>query len=249
MAIDIKTDKQIQIMAEGGKILSAIRKKLVSKVAAGVSAMDIEDLAMDLIKKAGAEPSFTRVKDYKWATCISVNEQLVHGIPKKDTVFKRGDLVSIDVGVLYKGFNTDTSVTVGIDIDPQKQKFLEVGRRALNLAIKEARIGKYIYDISKAMETTLKNANFSPIRALVGHGVGKILHEDPQIPCFVPGDIKKSPRIVEGMVLAIEVMYALGSSDVELLEDGWTIGMRDGKISALFEETVAVTKSGPKVLT
>ena len=249
MGIKLKTSEEIEIMREGGKKLARIKKSLMKAVGVGVSAMDIENLAMKLIKEEGAEPAFTRVKDYKWATCISVNEGLVHGIPKSSMIFKKGDVVSVDVGIYYKGFNTDTSDTIGVAVDSTTEKFLEVGRRALKLAIKEARSGKYIYDISQAMEKTLKSASYSPIRALVGHGVGKILHEEPQIPCFVPGRIDQSPKIEVGMVLAIEVMYALGKADVELLEDGWTIGMRDGKISGLFEETVAVTELGPEVLT
>lgn len=247
--IDLKTDQEMEVMAEGGKKLARIKNSLIDHVAVGVSAFEIEQLAVKLIEEEGAEASFRRVPGYKWATCISINEGLVHGIPKKDMVFKKGDIVSIDVGIFYKGFNTDTSMTVGIDVGPREQKFLNIGKMALEQAIAKAKVGNYIYDISKEIETVVESHNLATIKALVGHGVGRDLHEDPQIPCFVPGKVEDSPKIVKGMVLAIEVMYAQGSDKVELAEDGWTIVMRDGKISALYEETVAVTAKGPKILT
>ena len=158
-------------------------------------------------------------------------------------------MVSIDVGLYYKGFHLDTSITVGINVTPEVRKFLNIGQNALERAISKARVGNYIYDISEAIESTVETAGYSVVRALVGHGVGRELHEDPQIPCFVPGPRDESPEIKEGMVLAIEVMYAMGSEKVEQKEDGWTIAMRDGKISALFEDSIAVTSKGPRILT
>ena len=247
--IQIKTDSEIAIMAEGGKKLARVKKVLKEAVKPGVSALDIEDLANSLIKKEGAEASFKKVPGYSWATCISVNEGFVHGIPKKETVFKKGDLVSIDVGIYHKGFHADTSITVGIDVNGPTQKFLDTGREALKKSIAQVKIGKHIWDISAAMQEVIEAGGYTPIRSLVGHGIGRELHEEPQIPCFVPGRVGESPKIVPGMVLAVEVMYALGSSKTEILPDGWTIAMADGKISALFEETVAVTKEGPAVLT
>jgi len=247
--IKIKTDEEIEIMAEGGAKLGRVKRALAAAVKAGVTASDIEDLANELIKKEGAEPSFKKVPGYSWSTCINVNEGLVHGIPTKSLIFRKGDVVSIDVGLYYRGFHLDTSMTVGIDVTPGVQKFLNVGQNALERAISSARVGNYIYDISRAIESTVEAAGYSAIRALVGHGVGRELHEDPQIPCFVPGPREESPEIKKGMVLAIEVMYAMGSEKVEQKEDGWTIAMRDGKISALFEESVAVTNKGPRILT
>jgi methionyl aminopeptidase len=246
---NLKTPHEIEIMAEGGAKLARVKNALKEKVAVGITAFDIEKLANELIKKEGAEASFKKVPGYSWATCISVNAGLVHGIPKPGMIFKKGDLVSIDVGIYYKGFHTDTSITVGIDLDPQTQKFLDTGREALKKSIAQVKVGKHIWDISGAMEEVIEGGGYSAIRSLVGHGVGRELHEEPQIPCFVPGDIQESPKIVPGMVLAVEVMYALGSNKTEVLEDGWTIAMADGKISALFEETVAVTDKGPRVLT
>ncbi len=247
--IKVKSDDEIKIMAEGGEKLARVKNALSDAIKVGVKASEIEELAVSLIKNEGAECSFKKVPGYKWATCVNVNSGLVHGIPSPDIVFKKGDIVSVDVGVYYKGFHTDTSFSVGIEPSQANRKFLSVGQEALNKAMRMVKEGNYIYDISKAIEDTVTAEGFASVKALVGHGVGRELHEDPQIPCFVPGKISESSRIRVGMVLAVEVMYAQGEDKVELASDGWTIVMRDGKISALFEETVAVTKSGPKVLT
>ena len=247
--VNIKTPEEIQIMAEGGAKLGRVKAALAAAVKAGVRASEIEELAVKLIKEEGAECSFKKVPGYHWATCVNVNSGLVHGIPVSSLIFKKGDIVSIDVGVLFKGFHTDTSISVGIDLNPENQKFFNIGRETLAKAIKMAKEGNRIYDISKAIEDTVEGAGYTTIKALVGHGVGRELHEEPQIPCFVPGTREESLEIKRGMVLAIEVMYAMGSDKVEILEDGWTIAMRDDKISGLFEDTVAVTGEGPKVLT
>jgi len=247
--IQIKTSSEIEIMAEGGAKLARVKNALAKAVTVGVTAMDIENLANELIKKEGADASFKKVSNYYWATCININEGLVHGIPSKDIVFKDGDLVKIDVGIYFKGFHTDTSISVGINLSSENRKFLNMGKEALAKAIKQARPGNHVFDISKAIEETIEGAGYTTVKALVGHGVGRELHEEPQIPCFIPGPIKESPEIKVGMVFAVEIMYALGSDKVEVDKDGWTIVMRDGKISALFEESVAVTPKGPMVLT
>ena len=245
--ITIKTENEIVVMTEGGKILASVKNQLKNMVKVGATALDIENMAVKLIREEKAEPSFMKVPNYHWATCVNINQGIVHGIPKKEIVFKSGDVVSIDVGVYYKGFHTDTSVTVAIDPDKEIQKFLDCGKMALKKAIKICKNGNYIEDISHIIEETVKAQEYSPIQALTGHGVGKELHEEPMIPCFVTG--ANDIEIKNGMTLAIEVMYALGRPDLVIEKDGWTISMRDDKISALYEETVAVTKHGPIVLT
>lgn len=247
--IFVKSPGGIQKMAEGGKKLSKIKKSLKRAVSVGTTAGEIEELAVGLIEKEGGKPSFMMVPNYKWATCVNVNEGLVHGIPKPEIVFKKGDVVSVDVGFFYKGFHTDTSFTVGLELDDTTSKFLKAGGNALKRAIDTAKVGNYIFDISKAIEDTLLSCGYRPVRALVGHGVGRHLHEGPQIPCFTNGSREESPQIIPGMALAIEVMYTQGSGEVEIGSDGWTISMRDGKMAALYEETVAVTSHGPLVLT
>jgi methionyl aminopeptidase len=249
MNIKIKTPEDLKIMAEGGRILSSIKKKATQMVKEGVSAWEIEEEVTNLIEKSGAKPSFKMVPGYSWSTCINVNDGVVHGIPKKEIIFKDNDIVSIDLGIFYKGFHTDTSVTVQIGKEKHLKLFLDAGRSALNKAIKEVRVGKTISDISMAIEKNIESKGFTPVKALTGHGVGRELHEDPPIPCFTKGLDLKKITIKEGFVLAIEVMYTKGSEDLIVDEDGWTIRTKDGKIAALFEETVAATCNGPLVLT
>jgi len=247
--MDIKNTKEIKLMKEGGERLAFIKNKLKEKVKEGTTAYEIEKLASSLIAKSGGQASFKMVNGYSWATCINLNEGVVHGIPKKTTIFKKGDLVSVDVGLFYKGFHTDTSFSIGINPSKEVKLFLEVGMGTLKKAVKEVYEGNHIYDISVAIENSLLKNKLTPIRALVGHGVGRNLHEDPQIPCFSSGTREKSPIIKNGATLAIEVMYSQGSHEIEIEADGWTISTQDGKLSALFEETVAVTADGPVFLT
>lgn len=249
LGIRVKTQKEIELMAEGGKRLAEIKSNLMDSIKEGTSAAEVESLTEGLIKKLGGKPSFKMVPRYSWATCVNVNDGLVHGIPKKETVFKNKDVVSVDVGLFYKGFHTDTSFTKAINPDKDMERFLDAGKKALNSAIKKARVGGRIYDISAKIQASLEAKGLTPIRALVGHGIGKDLHEEPQIPCFVRGERSQSPEIPEGAALAIEVMYTEGKPDVKIGEDGWTISVSSGKISALFEETVAVCANGPLVLT
>jgi methionyl aminopeptidase len=248
VGVDIKSEEEIEIITEGGKKLSEIKARLKEKIGIGASALEIEELAVNLIKKAKGESSFNMVKDYKWATCVNVNEGVVHGIPKKELIFKKDDIVSVDVGLYYKGFHTDTSFSVGVG-GSKHDAFLYVGKEALKNAIGKAQPGNRIFDISSAIEKTLRKDKINPVKALVGHGIGRELHEAPQIPCFVSGAREKSPEISKGMVLAIEVMYTKGGGEVKISDDKWTIETRDGKISALFEDTIAVTKKGPIIVT
>lgn len=248
--ITIKTPNEFKIMEEGGKILHEIKLKLKDAIKIGVSALEIDQLAEELIMKSGAEPSFKKVKDYSWSTCISVNEGVVHGIPHKEIIFKNGDLVSIDLGVLYKGFNTDTSISFGLNPSKEIEKFLKVGRQAFQKAVSVIiPNNSYIFDISKAMEDTLLLYGYSPILDLTGHGIGKNLHEEPYIPCFTSGLRIESPKIVSGMALAIEVMYCAGKPDLVKENDGWTISTQDGKIAGLFEDTIIVTEKGYSIIT
>lgn len=247
--IDLKTPAEVRIMTQGGRKLGRIKNKLVRQVRAGVSAAEIEDLATELIRQEGGTSSFKMVPGYSWSTCINVNAGVVHGIPKKEIIFKDGDLVSIDVGLYYKGFHTDTSVSTLVGKDKAKERFLAAGKAALDLAIKRAVVGGFLADISGAIESVLKQNSLHPVKALVGHGVGRELHEAPAVPCFVGPNFPRF-QLQEGLVLAIEVMYTAGSGEIVTdRRDGWTIRTKDGKIAGLFEETVAITKAGPSILT
>ena len=243
-----KTKKDIEVISEGGKKLAKIKARLKEKIDVGVNAREIEELAVKLIKEEGGKSSFKMVEGYEWATCVNVNEGVVHGIPKTGTIFKKGDIVSVDIGIYHRGFHTDTSFSVSVR-DSKNNKFLNVGEKALENATKQAEPGNRVYDISEAIEKTLTEADYLPVKALVGHGIGRDLHEAPQIPCFIKGKREDYPIVPEGAVLAIEVMYSKGKSDVRVASDGWTIETCDGKISALFEDTVAVTKKGPIIIT
>src|SRR3989344_1786882 len=245
----LKTDQEIEIMLEGGKKLAKVKNALKNAVKIGGNAAEIDKLAEELIKNEGGKPSFKMVPNYFWTTCENTNQGNVHGIPHPNIIFKKGDVVSVDVGMFYKGFHTDTSFSLGLEVNPDVSKFLSVGENALKSAISKAVAGNYIYDISAETERILKSANLHPVRELVGHGVGKDLHEAPEIPCFTYGVRENSPRIEIGAVLAIEIMYTYGSGELVLENDGWTISTRDDKISALFEDTIAVTKKGPLLLT
>lgn len=248
--INIKSEDEIKIIGENGRKLAKIKKELKKDINSGVTPWQIEQKAQDLIKKAGGKPSFQMVPKYHWATCINTNSGVVHGIPTSQSPFQEGDIVSIDIGMYYKGFHTDSAFTVPVGQVPYEvEHFLSTGRRTLKEAIAQATPGKYIANISLKIQEILEKNNYSPVRDLTGHGVGKKLHEDPQIPCFWQGDPTHSPKIQKGFVLAIEVIYTMGSPELVLAEDGWTINTKDGKIAGLFEETVGVVDGHPVVLT
>lgn len=247
--ITYKTQEELNIMREGGKKLAGVKGELKSLVKEGVNADEIEKLATKLILEAGGKPSFKMVPGYFWTTCVNVNDGVVHGIPKKEIVFKNNDCVSVDLGMFYKGFHTDTSFSSLIGESDELRRFLQVGEEALAKAINQVIAGNRVYDISLAIQETIEKAGLKPIRSLVGHGIGKNLHEEPEIPCFTPVVKNKTAKILPGMALAIEVMYTEGKGDIEISRDGWTIRTHDGKISALFEETIAVTAEETKILT
>lgn len=246
--ITIKTNEEIKLMTEGGKILGEIRDKTASFLKPGMTAEEIDLFADKMISDSGGKASFKMVPGYKHATCINLNDVVVHGIPDKQTI-KEGDKVGIDLGLFYKGWHTDTALTV-IAGENKSNNFLDVGRSGLNKAISQAKPGKKIMDISRAMQETVEKAGYSVVTSLTGHGIGRELHEQPAIPCFAMGEYKNSLELIPGMVIAIEIMYNEGVSEVVYKNnDGWTIVTADGKISGLFEHTVAVTQSGPVILT
>jgi len=228
--------------------------QLLSAAKAGETLERLDKLADKLILDSGGKPSFKMVKGYTWSICTCVNDIVVHGIPN-DYILKDGDLLGIDCGIYLDGFHTDHAWTKIIgegqneDLS-EKKKFLEVGKNALKNAMIQVQPGNYIYDISKAIQDTIEAGGYSVVRSLVGHGVGRSLHEAPEVPGFVAGKRESYPKIIPGMVLAIEIIYNLGSPDIAYKEDdGWTISTKDGKISGLFEVTVGVSSHGGIVLT
>jgi methionyl aminopeptidase len=239
---------------ECGKLLHQIKQKLLQKINIGATPLQIENLAQKLIKVTGGIPSFMTVADYKWATCITVNDEVVHGIPDNDS-FVDGDIVSLDIGLLYKGWHTDTSETVLVTIDKKQVtsdviKFLETGKKALKLAIEQVKPGNRIGHISEAIQTIIEGAGYSVVKTLVGHGIGKSLHENPHIPGILTKSLLKTPEIKANSALAIEIIYNMGKSGIVYKnDDNWTLVTADGSLSGLFEETVLVTDTGFQVLT
>lgn len=249
--ITYKTDAEIETMRVCGEKLKAVMKQLVPQIRAGMTTNDINTLAEKYIKEQGADISFNKVEGYKWAVCVPINEQVVHTPPTK-RILKNGDVLCVDIGAYYKGFHTDHAITVvvGNKTTPEIEKFLQVGKEALQLAIEQAVIGKRIGHISEAIEKKVTGAGYTIMRQLTGHGVGHELHEDPFIPGFLSKSIEKTMKLKPGMVLAIEVIYSMGSGEIAY-EEGqeWSIITEDKSMSACFEHTVAITDKNTLVLT
>ncbi len=245
--IILKTDKEIQKMQVGGKILAFILDELLRQAQDGITTISLDQLADELCEQNQVIPSFKGYEGYEHSLVTCINEEIVHGIPS-NRVLKDGDILTLDFGIKYQGFHTDMAKTRVVGKSNQeKDKLLQVGQMALNNAIDQAQIGNRIGAVSYAMQQAIEGASFNVVRIFVGHGVGVDLHEDPEIPCF--GEIGEGVLIKEGMVLAIEVMYMVGSYQVTILSDGWTAVTKDRSLSAMFEHTVAVTKNGPVIMT
>ncbi len=249
-----KTPAEIQIMRDGGKKLGNVLQQLLELAKPGVSLVEIDHKASELIAKHGALPSFSTVQGYKWPTCLCVNEAVVHCIPTK-RVLADGDVLTIDVGLIYKGFHTDTAWTkiIGVDTSDEKEKkeaFLKTGQDALSSAIALAKIGTHIGTISASTQHIIESAGYSIIKSLVGHGVGRALHEDPQVPNYVRGDYRNTYQFVGGETVAIEPIYVTGKPNVIYdNNDGWTIATKDRSLAAVFEHSIAIVEDGPLILT
>lgn len=234
-------------MAEAGRLAGEVLEKLCLQARPGVSTLQLDNLAEELIKKSGGEPGFKRVPGYYHSICTAVNEEVVHGVPGK-RVLQDGDIVAIDLGVYFNGFHSDTAVTISVGkVRAEASKFIEVGRQALRAGISKAQIGNRVGDISAAVEEILTGSKYGIVHSLTGHGVGRELHEDPLIPNHgLPGT---GELLREGMVIAIEPIYTDGNPEIYLSDDGWTITSPGSSLAGQFEHTVAVTKDGPRILT
>lgn len=246
-----KQKEKIEQMRLGGKKLAQVKQALRAMTKPGLRFEEIEAEAQRLIKAAGAVPSFSTVPGYSWATCITKNEGCCHGVPRDKSV-EAGDVITIDVGLIYGGFHVDTTTTfyVGdLTAAPESiQRFLVTGQQALDRSIEQAVIGNSVYDISVAMQDVIEEAGYSAVYQLTGHAVGKELHEDPQIPCVAYKSDKKH-KLFDGMTIAIEPMFAMGDAKLRLGADGWTYETVDGSLTGMFEDTVLVAPSGPEILT
>ncbi len=249
-----KDQEQIKLLRQSGKILAQTLNLVASKVAPGVSAFELDKLAEDSIRKAGGSPAFKNYRSHKSdpaypaSLCVSVNDEVVHGIPTKSKILQEGDIVGLDLGVNYKGLFTDAAITVPVGrISKKNSELIACAKRCLKLALEQVKPGATTGDLGFAMETCAKLAGFQVVRELVGHGVGLSVHEDPEIPCF--GKKGTGTKLIEGMVLAIEPMVNEGGYEVAFAQDRWTVLTLDGSRSAHFEHTILVTENGFEILT
>jgi len=246
--IIVKSPAQIEIMRQASRIAAGTLKLLEERIVPGTTTMQMDRWAEEYCCDHGAMPAFRGYRGFPGNLCVSVNEVVVHGIASKKIKVQGGDIVSLDFGVLFNGYYGDSAITVPVgEISEKPRHLLEVTRQALELGIRQVRVGNRIADISKAIQQHAEKHGYSIVRDFVGHGIGRGLHEGPEVPNYVQTD-KPSPRIVEGMVLAIEPMVNAGTHKVKVLKDGWTVVTADRRLSAHFEHSVAATAAGPLVL-
>ena len=245
--ISLKSQKDLIMLKRSGVILAAVMQKLQASLRPGITTLDIDLLSEKFIHQEKALPAFKGYKGFPGSVCVSINEEIVHGIPGQRVILE-GDIVSIDLGVNYEGFFSDMAVTIAVGkVDAARLKLITVAKQALDIGIKQAQVGNCLTDISYSIQSFVEGQGFSVVRQFVGHGIGTALHEEPEIPNF--GRPGLGPRLANGMVLAIEPMINLGSWECMVIENGWTAVTADGSASAHFEHTVAVTEQGPVILT
>ena len=248
MSVTVKSQREIELMREAGKILGTVLNELEKECKPGVTTYHINKIGEEMIKSYGCIPSFKGYQGYPAAICVSVNDEIVHGIPSKKRVLKEGDIVSLDAGVIHKGYHSDAARTYGIGkISDEAAKLIEVTRQSFFEGIKYAKEGCHLYEISNAIAQYNESFGYGVIRDLVGHGIGKSVHEDPEVPNF--GRPGRGPKLVAGMALAIEPMVNMGTYRVATLGDDWTVVSADKSLSAHYENTVVILPDGPEILT
>lgn len=248
MAVSIKSEREIELMRHSCKLLAQVHKELEHAIKPGMSTMDIDVLGEKLIRDLGCIPNFKNYNGYPASICVSVNDEVVHGIPHKDHILQEGDIVSLDAGLIYKGYHSDAARTHAVgEISPEARKLIEVTKQSFFEGIKKAKAGNYLYDISNAIDAYVEPFGYGIVRELVGHGIGTKLHEDPQIPNFAQR--RKGLKLQAGMTLAVEPMINMGRADVEWLDDDWTVVTEDGSLSAHYENTILITDGEPEIFT
>lgn len=247
MAVTIKSERELDLMREAGKILAKTHNLLAEEIKPGMSTLDIDKKGEEIIRSFGCIPSFLDYNGYPASICVSVNDEVVHGIPCKEHIIQEGDIVSLDAGVIYKGYHSDAARTVAVgDISEEAKKLIEVTRQSFFEGIKFAKAGCHLYEISAAINDYVDQFGYGVVRDLVGHGIGANLHEDPQIPNF--RQKRRGMKLQAGMTLAIEPMINIGRPDVAWMDDDWTVVTDDGSLSAHYENTVLVTDGEPEIL-
>jgi methionyl aminopeptidase len=246
--IMLKSPREIEVMRRAGHILADVVDHLRSSVRAGASTLEIDEEVEAFISDRGARPAFKGYRGFPATVCVSINEEVVHGIPSAHRRLKEGDIVGLDLGCIVDGYYADCAFTLALgEVPPAVQRLLDVTRESLERAIAQCRSGQRLSDVSHAVQAYVESHGLGVVRTFVGHGIGRALHEEPQVPNF--GEPGRGPQLRPGMVLAIEPMVTMGSGDVRILDDGWTAVTRDGSLAAHFEHTVAVTEDEPDVLT
>ncbi len=248
MAVTIKSPREIELMRESNRLLAEVHKALEESIRPGMTTLDVNRLGEKLIRDRGCIPNFKNYNGYPASICVSVNDEVVHGIPSRYRVLQEGDIVSLDAGLIYKGYHSDAARTHAVGkVSPEKQKLMDVTRQSFFEGMKYAKAGNYLYDISNAIDAYVSQFGYGIVRDLVGHGIGTHLHEDPQIPNFAQK--KRGIKLAPGMTLAVEPMINMGTWKVEFLSDGWTVVTKDGLPSAHYENTILITEGEPEILT
>lgn len=247
MSVTIKSQHEIELMREAGKILAKTHEELAKQIKAGMSTYEVNKIGEEIIRSYGCIPSFLNYNGYPASICVSVNDEVVHGIPRKDCILLDGDIVSLDAGVIYKGYHSDAARTVAVgEIRDEAKKLIEVTKQSFFEGIKFAKEGYHLHDISNAISDYCEGFGYGVVRDLVGHGIGTNLHEDPQIPNN--RQKRRGIKLQAGMTLAIEPMINIGTYEVAWLDDDWTVVTDDGSLSAHYENTVLITKGEPEIL-
>ncbi len=248
MSVTIKTAQEIELMREAGRILAAVHQQLGKEIKPGMSTLDVDRLGEEMIRSYGCEPSFLNYCGYPASICVSVNEEVVHGIPNSKHILQEGDIVSLDAGVIYKGYHSDAARTVGVgEISKEASELIERTRMSFFAGIRKAVAGNHLYDISEEIEKYAMQYGYGVVYDLVGHGIGKNLHEEPEVPNFKPR-YRKGIKLKPGMTLAVEPMINCGSPNVVWMDDEWTVVSEDLSLSAHYENTILITNGKPEIL-
>lgn len=248
MAVSIKSAREIELMRESCRLLAKVHKALEEAIRPGMSTMEIDIMGDKLIRELGCIPNFRDYHGYPASICTSVNDEVVHGIPNKHRILQEGDIISLDAGLIYKGYHSDAARTHAVGkVSAEAKKLMDVTKQSFFEGIKMAKAGNHLHDISNAIDAYVSQFGYGIVRDLVGHGIGTALHEDPQIPNFAQK--RRGIKLQAGMTLAIEPMINMGRADVEWLDDDWTVVTEDGSLSAHYENTILITEGEPEILT
>ncbi len=247
MAVTIKSAREIELMREAGRILALVHEELEKIIRPGISTKEIDRVCEELIRSYGCTPNFLNYQGYPGSVCVSVNEEVVHGIPTEQHIIKEGDIVSLDTGLIYQGYHSDAARTHAVgEISEQAKQLIDVTRQSFFEGIKMAKAGNHLFDISNAIDAYIKPYGYGIVRDLVGHGIGTHLHEEPEIPNFAQK--RRGLRLQPGMTLAVEPMVNIGTPNVKWMKDGWTVISADHSLSAHYENTILITEGEPEIL-